>query len=548
MKRQTSVLLIVLLVLSMTMSACGTTNTQQDQQQTPQEQESSEPMEITANLQTEPKSIDPAKNTAIDGGTVIYHVFEGLTRLDKNNKAQPAVAESWDISEDGLTYTFHLRKGVNWSDGKPVTAKDFEYAWKRVLNPETGSEYAYQLYYIKNGEKYNNGEAKAEDVGVMAKDDKTLILTLESPTPYILELLAFFTYMPVRQDIVDAHPEDWTQSPETYIGNGAFVMTAWNHNDSIVLEKNPNYWDIQRIRPDKVTFLMINDANTELAEFENERLDFGDNPPANDFPRLKEMGVLHIDPSLATYGYVFNTKKAPFDNPKVRKAFSLAIDRKAIVETPPTVGQEPAGGWVSPGIPDADPTKDFRDVGGDYYDVNKASVEEARQLLTEAGYPDGKGLPEITLLYNTSEGHKQIAEILQEMWKKNLGVEVNIANEEWQVFLQDRHDGNYQIARLGWFADYIDPMTFLDMFTTGSGNNDAGWSNKEYDELIDKAKRTTDSTERMKYLHQAENILMDEMVVLPIYFYVNSYVVRPNLKGYHIDPLGYNYFHEAYKE
>ncbi|TZE82874.1 peptide ABC transporter substrate-binding protein [Calorimonas adulescens] len=547
MKRRFIIMLAALLVLSMALSACSGQTTHQNQE-SQQSGKQTAPIEITYNLQTEPRSVDPAKNTAIDGGTVIYHVFEGLTRLDKNNKAEPAVAEKWDVSSDGLTYTFHLRDGVKWSDGKPVTAKDFEYAWKRVLNPDTGSEYAYQLYYIKNGEKYNKGEAKAEDVGVVAKDDKTLELTLESPTPYILELLAFFTYMPVRQDIVEKDPDGWAQNPETYIGNGAFVMKEWNHNDSIVFEKNPNYWDAGRIKPDKLTFVMINDASTELAAFDNNQIDFGDNPPANDFPRLREDGVLHIDPSLATYGYVFNTKKAPFDNPKVRKAFSLAIDRKAIVETPPQVGQKPAGGWVPPGLPDADATKDFREIGGDYYDVNKASVEEAQKLLAEAGYPGGKGLPEITLLYNTSEGHKQIAEMLQEMWKKNLGVEVKLANEEWQVFLDDRANGNYQIARLGWFADYIDPMTFLDMFTTGSGNNDSGWSNKEYDDLIDKAKRTTNAAERMQYMHQAENILMDEMVVIPIYFYVNSYIVKPNLKGYHVDPLGYTYFHEAYKE
>ena len=547
MKGKTAVLTVVLLVLSMALSACGVQNTGQNKQQSsPGDQV--KPAEITANLQTEPQSIDPAKNTAIDGGTVIYHVFEGLTRLDKNNKAQPAVAKSWDISADNLTYTFHLRDGVKWSDGTAVTAKDFEYAWKRVLNPDTGSEYAYQLYYIKNGEKYNTGKAKAEDVGVAAKGDGTLVLTLESPTPYILELLAFFTYMPVRKDIVEAHPEDWTQSPNTYIGDGAFVMDAWNHNDSIILGKNPEYWDIKRIKPDKVTFLMINDSSTELAEFENGRLDFGSNPPADDFQRLKEKGVLNIDPNLATYGYLFNTKAAPFDDPKVRKAFSLAIDRKAIVETPPSTGEKPAGGWVSPGIPDADPTKDFRDVGGNYYDIDKADAEEAQKLLSEAGYPGGKGLPKVTLLYNTSEDHKRIAEMLQEMWKKNLGVDVQLSNEEWQVFLQDRANGKYQLARLGWFADYIDPMTFLDMFTTGSGNNDADWSNAEYDKLIAKAKQTNDPAERMKYMHQAEDILMDQMVVLPIYFYIDDYVAQTNLKGYHEDPLGYSYFHEAYKE
>lgn len=545
MKRTLIIGLAIIMVLSL-VAGCSTGGQQQKQQGQGENNGTSNEVVIRYNMGTEPQTIDPALNSALDGAEVILHVFEGLTTLDENSKAKPGIAKSWEISDDGLTITFHLRD-AKWSDGKPVTAGDFAYAWTRALDPKTASSYAYQLYFIKNAEKFNLGEASAEDLGVKVIDDKTLEVTLENPTPFIMELFAFMTYMPVRKDIIEAHPDDWTQNPETYIGDGAFKLAEWNHNDSIVLVKNENYWDAENIKPDKLVFTMISEAATELSAFESGDLDFGDNPPSTELERLKQEGVLKEYPLLSTYAYVFNTKRAPFDNPKVRKAFSLAIDRKAIVDQIAKGGQPLAAAWVPYGMPDAKPGEDFRKVGGDYFDPTKANVEEAKKLLAEAGYPDGKGLPEITLLYNTSESHKAIAEALQEMWKQNLGVDVKIANQEWQVFLATRrqtHD--YQIARWGWVSDYIDPMGFLDMLQTGMGNNDAQYSNPQFDEMIRKSKTAKTSEERMQYLHKAEDILMDDAVVMPIYFYINYVVVDPKLQGYIVDPLGYVYFHHAY--
>ncbi len=540
MKRFLTFGLAILMVMSVT-AGCGT-----GQQDKNAGKGDAKGAVIRYNMGSEPQSIDPAINSAVDGAEVILHNFEGLTTLDENSKAQPGIAKSWDMSDDGLNITFHLRD-AKWSDGKPVTAEDFAYAWKRVLNPETASSYAYQLYFIKNGENYNLGKAKEEDLGIKVIDDKTLEVTLENPTPFMMELFAFMTYMPVRKDVVEAHSEDWTQKPETYIGDGAFKMTEWNHNDSMTFVKNDNYWDAGSIKPDKLIFTMISEPSTELSAFEAGSLDFGDNPPPADLARLKEEGVLKEYPLLSTYAYVFNTKAAPFDNPKVRKAFSLAIDRKAIVDQVVKGDEKLAAAWVPYGMPDTEAGEDFRKTKGDYFDPTTAHTDEAKKLLTDAGYPDGKGLPKITLLYNTSESHKAIAEALQEMWKKNLGVDVEISNQEWQVFLATRrqtHD--FQIARWGWVSDYIDPMGFLDMLQTGMGNNDAQYSNPKFDEAVKKSKTAATSEERMSYLHQAEDILMDDAVVLPIYFYTNYAVVNPKLQGFTVDPLGYIYFQHAY--
>lgn len=545
MKRILTIGLAILMIMSV-VAGCSTGGQPQGTQNQGENGENAKEVVIRYNMGTEPQTIDPALNSALDGAEVILHAFEGLTTLDENSKAKPGVAESWDMSDDGLKITFHLRD-AKWSDGKPVTAEDYAYAWKRALDPKTASSYAYQLYFIKNGEKFNLGEASEEELGIKVIDEKTLEVTLENPTPFIMELFAFMTYMPVRKDIVEAHPDDWTQDPATYVGNGAFKLAEWNHGDSIVLIKNENYWDAANIKPDKLVFTMMSEAATELSSFETGAIDFGDNPPSTELERLKQEGVLKEYPLLSNYAYVFNTKKAPFDNPKVRKAFSLAIDRKAIVDQIVKGGQPLAAAWVPYGMPDAKPGEDFRKVGGDYFDPTVAHVDEAKQLLAEAGYPDGKGLPEITLLYNTSDSHKAIAEALQEMWKQNLGVEVKLANQEWQVFLATRrqtHD--YQIARWGWVSDYIDPMGFLDMLQTGMGNNDAQYSNPEFDEMIKKSKTAASPEERMQYLHKAEDILMEDAVVMPIYFYINYVVVDPKLQGYVVDPLGYIYFHHAY--
>ncbi|MDI6601513.1 MAG: peptide ABC transporter substrate-binding protein [Thermoanaerobacteraceae bacterium] len=542
-------LLLVLILSLSAVAGCGTTpaknneETQKTAQETPAEGQT-----ITYNLGAQPGSIDPAKCNEVVGFNVIYNVFEGLVRLDKNSNPEPGMAEKWDVSEDGLTWTFHLRD-AKWADGKPVTAGDFEYAWKRILDPATGAPFAYDLYYVKNGRAFNEGKASADDVGVKAQDDKTLVVTLENPTPYFLTILSLPQTVPMRKDMVEQDPEGWSTKPELYMGNGPFKMTGWTMNDSYTFEKNENYWDAAAVKPSKLVFTLIVDANTALSSFESGELDIIDLVPTQEIKRLQDEGKLKIYPNIGTYYVLFNTQKPPFDDPRVRKAFSLAIDRKAIVENIAKGGQIPAGSFVPFGYPDADPTKDFREVGGNYYDPEKANLEEAKKLLAEAGYPDGKGFPKVTYIYNTSEAHKQIGEALQDMWKQGLGVDVELRNMEWSVYLDERQQGNYDLARAGWMSEYRDPIAMLELFTTGSVNNDAKWSNKEFDELIKVAKSTSDQKARMEALHKADDIMMDEMPVAPIYFYTKTVAFQPNLKDFQVTPLaGYVILKRAYKE
>ncbi len=494
---------------------------------------------------TEPETLDPRKSTGSPEAICEAQIFEGLTVLNDKDAPVPGVAEKWEISADGLTYTFRLRANARWSNGDPVTAHDFEYAWKTALSPALGSKYAYQLYYVRNGESYNKGQAAAETVGVKALDDHTLQVALEKPTPYFLTLTAFHTYYPVNRKTAAAS-DNWAADLKTLVGNGPFTVTSWIHNSKLEFARNEFYWDAAKVKMAKMEFTLTDSATTELNMFENNQIDMGGNVPPSEIPRLLKEGKLKIYPLLATYFYSFNVTKPPFDNVNVRRAFTLAIDRDAIVKNVTRAGQQPALAWVPPGLADVAPGSDFRQTGGDFFRDNDAAA--AKRLLAEAGYPDGKGLPPVTLIYNTSEGHKAIAEAVQEMWRKNLGVKVDIANQEWKVFINARTKGDYQVARHGWTGDYLDPMTFIDMFTPDSGNNDPQYKNPGYEELVRQAKESNDQAVRMRLMHQAEKLLMDDAVIAPVYFYTNAVLVKPNVKGYVRSVTGLIYFKEAYLE
>lgn len=485
----------------------------------------------------EPRYLDPAKNTALDAANIIINVFEGLTRVNVKGKTVPGIAYKWTVSKDGLTYTFYLRD-AKWSDGKPITAYDFEYSWKRALDPKTASEYAYQLYYIKNGRKFNEGKAKASDVGVKALNAKTLQVTLEAPTPYFIDLTNFPTYFPVRKDIVEKYGDKWQTDPKTYIGNGPFKMTKWVHNSYIELVKNPNYWDAKSITLEKIIFKLSEDERANLLAYEAGQVDGAEGIPIDEIDRLKRENKLKTFPLLGTYFYIVNCKKKPFDDKRVRLALSLAIDRQYIADKIGKLNQKPATGVVPYGLKGI--TKDFRIENGNFLPA-KADLAKAKKLLAEAGYPNGKGFPEIEIIYNTSEAHKKVAEAIQSMWHQ-LGLKVKLSNMEWRVLLERRHKKDYMVARAGWYGDYMDPMTFLDLFTSYSDMNDTNWSNKKYDTLINKAKMTVNTKERMKYLMQAEKVLMDESVIIPIYFYSKAYLLRDYVKNYYMSPLGFNYF------
>ncbi|MBS4536953.1 peptide ABC transporter substrate-binding protein [Clostridium sp. D2Q-11] len=555
LKKLLSILLVLCLVLT---AFVGCTNKEEPKpadepsdQEESSEEEAEEPEEspqvFTYNLGAEPETLDPGKATENIGINILGNTSEGLTRVGKDGNPEPGVAEKWDISEDGKVYTFHLRENAKWSDGKSVTANDFVYSWRRVLDPATAADYAYFLYPILNAEAANNGEVSLEEVGVEAVDEHTLKVTLTDPVNYFLSLCTFVTMQPVREDVVTADPEGWGISDDGMISNGPFYVKEWTHNEKVIMVKNPEYWDADKVRLEEVEVTLINEESTALAAFEAGDVDAIDNIPVAEIPRLlSESDEIFILPDLSLYYYVFNNNEPPFDNELVRKAFALAIDRKAIVDTVTMDSSLPATGLVPNGISYGG--GDFRESGGDYGIKPEAQIEEAKKLLEEAGYPNGEGLPPVKLNYNTSERHKKIAEAIQEMWKKNLGVDVEIVNQEWKVHLSTLEEGNFQIARIGWGADYVHPMTFFDMWIEGSGNNYSGFFDAEFDKLVKEAMITLDENKAAELLHQAEDIWMNRMTISPIYYASDPEMVKGYVKDWWKSPVGNMFLRDAYIE
>ncbi len=504
---------------------------------------------ITATIASEPKTIDPSLNNSLDGGNYVLNAFEGLTTIGKDGTIVPGVAEKWDTSADGLVWTFHLRKDAKWSDGKDVTANDFVYAWKRTVSKETAADYAYYIYFVKNGEQINAGEADVNTLGVKAIDDKTLEVTLENACPFFTEIVAFPALVPQREDIVSANPEKWALDPSTYIGNGPYKLTSWEHDSKITFEKSETYWDKDSIVAPKIEWYLMNDQNAILSAFKNGQVAYAKNIPADELAAENEAGNLKILPLLGTYYLDLVNNKAPFDDPKVRKAFVLAIDRNYIVEKVKKGGETPASGFIPYGIADVNQEPDFRTTAGEYVSTKaedyEKNVAEAKKLLAEAGYPDGKGFPKVTYGLNSGSGHEPVAEALQQMWKENLGVEVEILAQEWNVFQQSRKDSVYNINRNGWIGDYMDPSTFMDIFTSENGQNHAKYNNPKYDELISAARKETDTTKRIQLFHDAEKLLMDDAGIAPIYFYTEPVVVSKDLQGVVNTRLGFVLFNWA---
>jgi oligopeptide transport system substrate-binding protein len=490
---------------------------------------------ITYNLGATPETLDPSLSTGLPEATIQSALFEGLYRYGPDKKLQPAVAESVDISPDGLNYVFHLRKDAKWSNGDPVTAHDFEYAWKRLLDKDTAAQYAYQGFYLKNGEAFNKGDVTADKVGVKATDDYTLEVELEAPTPYFLDLTAFANLFPLNKKAVEAD-QNWAAKPETYVSNGPFKMVKFTAQEKLELVKNEHYWDADTVKLDKLVITFVEDANTELSMFTSNQIDIAETVPTKDTKKLLADGSAIAFPEPGTYYYIFNCEKKPFNDKRVRKAFTYAIDRQALIDNVAQAGQKPALAFTPYGFHDVTVDKDYRAVGGDYFKDN--DVETAKQLLAEAGYPDGKGLPEIELYFNNDEGHQKVAEAIAQMWKDKLGANVKLRKSEWGVYLNDRDEGNFMVARAGWSADYNDAMTYMDMHVTDGGNNDSFWSNAEYDRLIAEAKASNDQNVRMEKMHRAEKILMEEMPIAPIYFYVNVNMYQPWVKGVFTPPFG----------
>jgi len=487
---------------------------------------------LRINLQGEIPTADPAITEDQMSAAIVRATFDGLMRTGTDGKLQQSVAEKVEVSADMKTYTFTLRNS-QWSNGDPVTAHDFEYAWKRVLDPRTAANYAYMLYYVKNGEKANKGEAKLDEVGVKALSDKVLQVTLEGPTPFFLELTTFPVYYPVNKKVAEENPK-WADEAETHVGNGPFQLKEWKHKEGLLLEKNPRYWDKDAVKLERIEATMHEDENDELALYQKGELDWAGQPlsslPEKDIPELKQKGLLHTEPKAGIYWYKFNTEQAPFHNVKIRKAFAYALNRQALLEEMNRQQLLPAYGVISPAMaPDA-----------------KAYVPEqdqatAKKLLTDGMKELGiDKLPPITLIYNTSEAHKKMAEAVQKQWNDVLGVQVKLENHEWKVYLERMNDGDYQVARSGWLSDFNDPINTLELFQTKkASNNDTNWENAEYRKLLEQSFKETDPKKRKQLLAEAEGILMDEMPVMPVYFHTSAYLKKENVKGVVIDGLGY---------
>jgi len=490
---------------------------------------------LNINLGEEPPNLDPQKATDVVSFEVLNATLEGLVRLNKEGKVEKGsgLALDWEISPDGLRYVFHLRD-AKWSDGTPITAHDFEYAWKRALDPATGSQYAYMLFYLKNGEAFNAGKAKAEDVGVKALDDKTLEVILERPAPQFLGLTAFPTYLPAQKAAIEKFGDKYGSSPDTMVYSGPFIVKEWNHEQNIVLEKNPYYWDKDNVKLERINMDMLKDENAIVQKYEAGEYD-AIGVPGQYIDKYKNDPNFHQMAEAVTFYLQFNNETGVFRNVNLRKAFTYAIDRQAFVDNVLKNGSIPALALVPPGIPGE--KEEFRKEGGNYFKDN--DVATAKELfekgLKELGLTK---FPEIKFVAGDSDAAKKHSQVLQEFWNKNLGVKVNILNVAFKVRLDMMDKGDFDIVYAGWGADYNDPMTFLDLWVTGGGNNSARYSNPKYDELIKKANSTNDNAVRMQAMHEAEKLLMEDMPIGPLYFRGRAYLQRPYVHDWVRFPVG----------
>ena len=558
---------------------------------------------INVCLASEPATLDPHLNSAVDGATLCAHLFSGLAKWDQDEEGNLEIVpdcatelpEGVENADGTVTYTYTLRDGLTWSDGQPLTAKDFEFAWNRAASPALAADYGYMFEVVKGyAEMWADGAPADAKLAVTAVDDKTLEVTLNNAVSYWNELLAFPSYYPVREDVVAN--ESWATDPASYVNNGAYTMTAWEHNSLITLTKNENYVDADQVKMDEINFYLSDDANNMLTNFQNGDWQLIDDVPTNEIASLKEQypDEFHVDGQLGTYYVCWNVNEdilpagsglegaeAEAARAEIRNAISLLFDRNYIVESIAQGGQVPASSFVAMGLTDADGSQFYQNAGSSadfdgYLNVAADALESNYNTAIETlkKYYDFDGekftnFPTLTYLYNTSEGHKAIAEYLQSVLA-GVGITMNLENQEWNTFLETRKAGNFSIARNGWLADYNDPISFLDMWTTASGNNDVqlgkganvdmkaysldltdlGYDTKvengtwaeTYDVVISDIKSCTDIEKRYALMHKAEDLLMSTGTICPLYFYTDLYMLSKDVKGYFQNPLGYKYF------
>lgn len=518
---------------------------------------------FTVQYGSNPETLDPALNSAVDGGNTIITVFETLLIINENNETVPGQAESWTTSEDGLTWTFTMRDGLKWSDGSELNAKDFEYSFKRMADPDTAAPYAETCLGMIDGFEEAAGfpdadgnptvEPNLDALNVKASDDgKTLTIVLGYPCSYFDKIAAFAAMSPVQKATVEANGDAWCTSPDTYVCNGPYMITEWTPSERIVLTKNPNYvggWDNSKIVSDSITLLLLEDSSASFAAYNSGEAVLIKDVPTDEIPSLtkaEDGGDFYVDTILGTYYVSLNLKRDAFKDAKVRKALSLAIDRDYVANTIMQGTYSTADSIVGPGI--VDENGYFHDNGNaPYISADyEANLAEAKKLLAEAGYPNGEGYPTIEYSCNDGGYHVPLAEYLQQAWG-DLGITLTISKMEWSSFTAARRAGEYDVARNGWVMDYNDPSNMLDLFCSGNGNNDGKYSNPEFDAAIE-ASRVADVSEHFAQLHKAEDILMEDTGCLPIAYYNDYWLQSSSLKGTWHSPYGYWYFQYGYIE
>ena len=520
---------------------------------------------FTVQLGPNPETLDPALNAAVDGGNTLITIEEPLLIIDENNEVKPGQAESYEVSDDGLTWTFHMRDGLKWSDGSDLTAADFEYSFKRLASPDTAAPYAETVVGMIDGYQDAIGNPDADGntttdpdwdaLNVHASEDgKTLTVQLSYPCSYFDKLASFVATSPVQQATVEANGDAWCTEPDTYVCNGPYMITEWTPSERIVLSKNPYYvggWDSSKIVSDTITLLLLEDSSASYAAYNSGEAQLVKDVPTDEIPsltRAEDGGDFYLDEIMGTYYISLNDQEEPFTDVRVRKALSLAIDRDYVANTIMQGIYTPATALVGPGIVDENGYFMDNANGGEPYisDDYEANLEEAKSLLAEAGYPDGEGFPTITYSANDAGYHIAVAEYLQQAWAE-LGITMNIDKVEWSSFIPMRRAGDYDISRNGWSMDYNDPSNMLELFTTNNGNNDGKYANPEFDQVIEDS-RVADKTTHFEKLHEAEDILMNDAACIPVAYYNDFWLQSPSLKGTWHSPYGYWYLQYGYIE
>ncbi len=528
-------------VISMLLAAVMTVSLAGGTMMTAAAEEAAEGKQLSVQVGPDPETIDPALNSAVDGGNMILHAFECLLTIDQDGQIAPGQAEEWGVSEDGLTWTFKLREGLKWSDGSDLTANDFVYSWKRVCDPNVAAPYAETVLGMVEG--FDEAiEGNLDALAVTAVDDRTLEVKLSAPCTFFESLAAFATLSPVQEATVEANGDAWAVDASTYVSNGPFMVTEWVPGSYIIMSKNPNYWNADAVKLGSIKWNLIEDSNASYNAYQSGEVLMIKDVPTEEIPSLEGNDEFYVEPIIGTYYISYNTQVEPLDNPLVRKALNLAIDRDYVANTLMQGTYSPATNFVGPGWKDTDGS-DFAENsnGGEPYMKAEADIEGALAALEEAGYPNGEGLPVLHYSTNDAGYHKAVAEYLQQAWKE-IGVTLEVEIVEWSSFTPMRRSGDFEIARNGWVGDYADPSNILDLLYSTNGNNDGKFNNADYDAAMDTARSTTDAAERSAALHQAEDVLMEEAACCPLAYYNDFWLQSSKIEGSWHSAYGYWHF------